>query len=105
MSMKHIKDYYKQITDDYLEMLHDIEDMEKLALTSMVEPERIEMMKETFAPIKDNWQKWSFMMFLLNMPNKKDKISKYKKQVKFNNNVDMLKENEESFKKFKNNNV
>lgn len=39
MSVKHVKDYYSQVTASYFEMKSDLEDMEKMAETSQISPE------------------------------------------------------------------
>ena len=39
MSVKHVKDYYDQVTANYLELRSDLEDMEKMAETNQMSPE------------------------------------------------------------------
>lgn len=80
MSMKHIERYYKQICEQYQEMINDIKDVEKEAEQGLVEPELIDRLKEQVAPIKHNYERWSYMMFLLHQPNRKEKIKKYQRQ-------------------------
>lgn len=80
MSVKAVKKYYDQICDQYHEMLQDIHDLEVEASQGMVEPERIERLKEQIAPIKQNYERWSYMMFLLNQPERKSKQPRYKDQ-------------------------
>lgn len=82
MAKKHVDEYYNKITSQYHEMLQDIEDFEKECAQGLVEPERIERLKEQIAPIKQNWERWTFMMFLLNQPARKEKVARYKKQNK-----------------------
>lgn len=80
MSVKHVNAYFKQICDQYQEMINDIKDVEKEAEQGLVEPERIERLKEQVAPIKQNYERWSYMMFLLHQPNRKEKVKKYQRQ-------------------------
>jgi hypothetical protein len=80
MSVKAVKQYYDQICDQYHEMLENIHDLEVEAAQGMVEPERIERLKEQVAPIKQNYERWSYMMFLLNQPERKMKVPRYKSQ-------------------------
>ena len=82
MSVKTVNKYYKQISEQYAEMVQDIKDLEVEAANGLVEPERIERLKEQIAPIKLNYERWSYMMFLLHQPNKKEKLHKYQKQNK-----------------------
>ena len=80
MSIKHVNEYYKQICDQYKEMFEDIKDLEKEAETGLIEPERVERLKEQVAQIKQNYERWTYMMFLLHQPNRKEKIKKYQRQ-------------------------
>lgn len=82
MSVKHVKDYYNQICSQYHEMIEDIKDLEREAEQGLIEPERIDRLKDQVAPIKQNYERWSYMMFLLNQPNRKKKIKKYQQQNK-----------------------
>lgn len=82
MSVKAVRDYYNQICDQYTEMLQDIKDLEKEAAEGLVEPERIERLKYQVAPIKQNYERWAYMMFLLNQPQRKSKHKNYERQNK-----------------------
>lgn len=106
MSVKAVRRYYNQICDQYHEMLENIHDLEVEAAQGMVEPERIERLKDQVAPIKQNYERWSYMMFLLNQPERKEKQSRYKSQnrkllssLSKNNSLDaILEENSEALK-------
>lgn len=82
MAKKDVDLYYQQVLDQYLEMRDNIKELEEYSLTHMVEPERIDKMKQIIEPIKNNYNTLSYIMFLLNQPAKKKKIPKYKKQSK-----------------------
>lgn len=82
MSLKDVKNYYNQICDQYNEMISDIQDLEKEAEQGIVEPERIDRLKEQVAPIKQNYERWAYMMFLLNQPARKEKVKRYQRQNK-----------------------
>ena len=82
MAVKHIIKYYNQICDQYQQMINEIKDFEEEAKKGLIEPERLDKIKEDIAPMKDNYQRWSYMMYLLNLPIRADKESKYKKQNK-----------------------
>ena len=106
MSVKAVKRYYDQISSQYQEMLDNIKDLEKEAAEGIVEPERIERLKEQIAPIKQNYERWSYMIFLLNEPNRQHKKSAYLKRNKRflstlnkeNSLTNVLAENEEALK-------
>ena len=80
MSVKAVRKYYDQICEQYHEMIELIHDLEKEAEQDLVEPERIERLKEHVAPIKQNYERWTYMMFLLNQPERNSKHEKYKRQ-------------------------
>lgn len=80
MSVKHVEEYYNQICRQYQEMLDDIKDLEKECTEGIVEPERIDRLKEQIAPIKNNYERWAYMMFLLHQPNRKSKVKRYQQQ-------------------------
>ena len=106
MSVKHIKAYYGKIAQDYISMKEELKDMENELNDGMVSPEMVEQMKKTIEPLHQNYMRWSYVMFLLNQPNKKSKEAKYKKQneeliKKFANTKDEHQENEEAINKIK----
>lgn len=80
MSVKAVRKYYDQICEQYHEMIELIHDLEKEVEQELVEPERVERLKEQVAPIKANYERWTYMMFLLNQPQRKSKQEKYNKQ-------------------------
>lgn len=82
MSVKHIYKYYQQICDQYQEMIDNIKELEKEAEQGLIEPERIDRLKDQVAPIKLNYERWSYMIYLLHQPNKKDKQKAYCKRNK-----------------------
>lgn len=106
MAVKHVEEYYKQICDQYKEMIQDIKDLEKEAEEGLVEPERIDRLNEQVAPIKQNYERWSYMLFLLHQPARKSKEVIYKRQKKkFLENLDVsnsleavIEENNEALK-------
>lgn len=82
MSKKAVDKYYKEITDQYHEMLDDIKDIEKEVADNMAPPELLENLRTQITPIKQNWERWTYMMFLLNQPERKSKIARYKQANK-----------------------
>jgi len=73
MSKKHVEDYFNQICDDYHELVSTLNELQEQCETTVVPPEKIENLKHIIEPIKDNYERISYIMFLLNMPNKKEK--------------------------------
>jgi uncharacterized protein YukE len=107
MSKKDVESYYNTITEQYHEMLQDIKDFEKEVAEGIVEPERVERLKEQIAPIKQNWERWTYMMFLLNQPQRKSKHKAYQlRNKKLLNSINpsntveaTVRENEEALKR------
>ena len=80
MSVKAVRKYYDQICEQFSDMLQDIRDLEEEAAQGLIEPERIERLKDQVAPIKQNYERWTYMMFLLNQPERPRKQPRYKDQ-------------------------
>lgn len=106
MSLKDVNRYYKQICAQYNEMVDDIKELEQEAAQGLIEPERIDRLRDQVAPIKMNYERWAYMMFLLNQPTRKSKQSKYKRQnekilkpLAASNSIQaVIEENEEALK-------
>lgn len=81
MSVKHVKEYYQTICDQYTEMLENLQDAEKSLEDNIVDVDYVDRLKSIIAPMKDNYERWSYMMFLLNTPNRKSKIPAYKQRM------------------------
>ena len=82
MSVKHVKDYYLKVTNDYHEMTKTLEELEKCMTESQAirATKNIEMIRQQVSQLKENYLRLSYIMFLLNLPNKKEKQKKYAKQ-------------------------
>ena len=82
MSKKDVDLYYTEVTNQWMEMLQELKDFEKEAEKGLIEPERLEKIKETIQPLRTNYERWSYMMYLLNKPVRKKKQQKYQSQNK-----------------------
>lgn len=88
MAKKDVDKYFNQICQDYRDLLNTLKDMEIEVSKGLLDPDKLVQMKEYIEPIKINWQRISYIMFLLNKP------AKNKKQERYNNqNKKLLKEN------------
>lgn len=94
MSVKHIKQYFNEVADQYHDLLEEIRDFESEAKQGLIEPERLDLIKESIKPLVNNFQTLSYIMFLLNMPNRKEKQPRYVAQ-----NKKLLKSIDEKFTK------
>lgn len=77
MSKKHFDEYFNQVVSDYKEMLDTIKDLEEECNKGLVHPDKVEQMKELIKPLKNNYMTLSWVMYLLNQPNRKQKKKKY----------------------------
>lgn len=109
MSVKHIKEYYEEIAQQYKDMLNEIKDFEKEVEKKLIEPERLDKIKESIQPLMNNYQTLSYIMYLLQKPNKIDNQKVYdKRKQKFLSTINekfteegLLKENKEVIKNLK----
>ena len=83
MAIKHVREYYERMVSDYVEMKRVLEEMEKLSEEkASVAINNIEQIREQVKVLEANYNRLSYVMFLLNQPNKEKKKSKYFKQEK-----------------------
>lgn len=82
MAVKHVKEYYNQVTEQYLTMLDSLKEMEKEYNENIVSPEQYEQMKATIEPLKNNYMTLSWIMYLLSKPLKKENEKRYKEKMK-----------------------
>ncbi len=79
MALKHLRQYYDQVCADYKEAIQEIKEFEEECANNLVPVDRVDQLKETMAPLLKNYEQISYLMFLLNMPNKKEKQKSYNK--------------------------
>ena len=72
MSRKHVQQYYEQILRTRAEFLKDGKELEEACKNNMIDSSVLENHKN----------RWTYMMYLLNMPNKKEKKKSYEKRNK-----------------------
>lgn len=82
MSVKAVNEAYAQICEQYAEMLENIKDLEKEAVEGIVEPERVDRLREQIEPIKQNYERWAYIMYLLHQPTRKSKHDDYAQRNK-----------------------
>lgn len=82
MAYKHIKAQYKEVQNQYQSLLHELEDLTKEAEEGLLDPDQLEEVKKTLEPLKQNYERWSYMMYLLHKPVKEKKQKRYEEQNK-----------------------
>ena len=81
MSVKKLEEHYNQVVDQYHEMIENLKEIEKEFNDNLVPPEFVENLKKQIEPIKNNYEQWSYIMFLLHEPQRKAKREKYRKSI------------------------
>ena len=79
MSKKHVEEYYAKMVADYTEMKTVLDELQKNATedTANNYVNQINMIKEQVQLLEANYKRLSYIMFLLNVPNKKSKEDRY----------------------------
>lgn len=82
MSKKHVEDYYLKMLSDYTEMKNILEELQKSISNdpSSVNMDYINSVKEKVSVLDANYKRLSYIMFLLNQPNKEKKVNRYIKR-------------------------
>lgn len=82
MAKRHVIDYYLQVQDLYFEMLNDAKDFDDALKDGFVTQEQVEQSQMMFDRIKDNYDRLSYIIVLLNQPNRKKKLARHQNQNK-----------------------
>lgn len=110
MAVKHIKEYFNDVANQYLALQQEVKEFEEEAEKGLCDPDKIEKLKEWIEPLKDNYLTLSYVMYLLNMPARPQKVKRYEMQNKKllnsipgkNTKQGILEQNEEVLKGIKN---
>ena len=81
MSVKHVRAYYAEVCNQYKELRDELQEFQEYAGTHVVSPDTLDNLEKIMAPLMENYERWSYMMFLLNQPNKKAKKKKYEQRL------------------------
>lgn len=82
MAVKDVLKYYAQVCSDYREMEDNIKDFEEAVSKEIFPPERLEEYKKSIEPFKVNYERLTYIIYLLNQPVRKDKIAGYERRNK-----------------------
>lgn len=70
MARKDVEKYYDDVAAQYSEMLENIREVEEAVQTKLVSPDFLGNLQKQIAPMKENYMRISYIMFLLNKPSK-----------------------------------
>lgn len=82
MSKKHVEEYYLTMLSDYTEMKTVLDELQKNITddTASTYINQINNIKDKVKLLEANYKRLSYIMFLLNKPNKKSKEDRYLKR-------------------------
>ena len=78
MAIIDVKRYYYEVLNQYLEMKEDIADFEEALKDGYITEDKLEEVKNDIFIVKENLDRLSYVMHLLNLPKRKAKQDKYR---------------------------
>ena len=73
MSIKHVKQYYTQMESQYFEMQQNLKELKQDYEDGMIPSEVVAQMEQLVLPLKQNYERLSYIMYLLLKPAKESK--------------------------------
>lgn len=73
MAKRHVVQYYLEIENQYLEMLENLQEFKTLLAENKITQDEFIAATEEIESLKANYERISYIMFLLNKPNRKTK--------------------------------
>lgn len=80
MARKDVLAYYKQVENQYMEMLADAKDYDKCHDNGELSDEKYNELMSLMETVKTNYERIAWIVFLLNAPGKKSKKARYNQQ-------------------------
>ena len=84
MAKRHLEQYYIEVESNYSQMLEDVNSLEDSYKAGNMNYERYSQLRDTLTPeiesLKEEYERLSYVIFLLNIPNRVKKEEKYKKE-------------------------
>lgn len=77
MALRDVKDYYFKMLAQYLEMKADMADFEQALKDGFITEDQLQAAIEEVDKVKQNYERLSYIMYLLDLPNKKSKKGKH----------------------------
>lgn len=82
MARKHFDEYFQKISKQYNDLNSALQELSEEVNTGMYEPERLEQLKATIAPVKSSFETLNYIRYLLDKPTRKSKHTRYNRQNK-----------------------
>lgn len=108
MSKKDVDEYYTKVCADYKQLKETLTEMEEEFKNSVQDVDKIEQVRKMIEPLKVNYERISYIMYLFNKPVRRNKKFSYELENKkrlnnFSNSSleDIHRENQEVIKNLK----
>ena len=82
MAVKDVKEYYYKMLAQYLEMKNDLADFEEALKNGFITEEKLAEVKDTVNSLELNYDRLTYIMYLLELPNRRSKHAKHNKANK-----------------------
>jgi carboxypeptidase C (cathepsin A) len=82
MAIKDVRTYFYTVLCQYLEEKQNLADFEEALKEGNITQEQMQEAMENVASLETNYHRLAYIMYLLDMPNRKSKKSDYVKQYK-----------------------
>lgn len=82
MALKDVKYYYYTMLNQYLEMKADLADFQQAFADGYITEDQLENVRNEVYILESNYERLSYIMYLLEMPNRPTKKAKYMKSNK-----------------------
>ena len=82
MSIKHVKTYYHQQSNQYMQMLNTVKELQKMANNGEYSNEQLASIQQLIAKLKENMDRISYIVYLLQLPNRSKKEKKFREANK-----------------------
>lgn len=80
MSIRHVKNYYNQVEKQFFEMNTVAKELNEECSKGNVSQDRVEQAQQMTLQLRQNYERLSYIMYLLNKPNRPKKNKWYEKQ-------------------------
>ena len=80
MAVKDVRNYFYTMLVQYLEEKQNLADFEEALKEGFITEEQMQEVMDTVADLENNYHRLVYIMYLLDMPNKKSKKAGYVKQ-------------------------
>jgi hypothetical protein len=82
MAVKDVKEYYLKMLAQYLEMKNDLADFEEALKNGFITEDQMQAAMEEVNALQVNYDRLTYIMYLLELPNRKSKHARHNKANK-----------------------